>query len=222
MWRTVCGASLCSALGHMLLILNHQQVQWSLAPVVYRLWNSHLYATSVKQLTSCLWHCTSLGTIKHESREWDPHGEDRENRLLAVQRGKTYSPPLLPSVCPGVLKTLVWCHIGENWHGFILCVWTCEKNVFGKRILKSLVCSFCFICKSQRENCRSAYLVFRSYRGLMMLQRSWSHTAAFCCVNFFVVCKSSKSLATRGERNVSLLVSCFFAPLVKLLDPHIA
>lgn len=71
----LCGASLCSALGHMLLILNHQQVQWSLAPVVYRLWNSHLYATSVKQLTSCLWNCTSLGTIKHESWEWDPHGK---------------------------------------------------------------------------------------------------------------------------------------------------
>lgn len=70
-----CRVSLCSGHGHMLLVLNHLQVQWSLAPVVYRLWNSHLYATSVKQLTSCLWDCTSLGTIKRESREWDPHGK---------------------------------------------------------------------------------------------------------------------------------------------------
>lgn len=33
--------------------------------------------------------------------------EDRGGRLLAAQRGKSYSPPLLLSLCPGVLRTLV-------------------------------------------------------------------------------------------------------------------
>lgn len=101
----LCRASLCSGLGHVLLILNHQQVQWSLAPVMYGLWNSHLCATSVKQLTSCLWNCTSLGTIKHESWEWDPHGKIEGIDFWLPKGRKTYSPPLCAQECWGP-----WCN----------------------------------------------------------------------------------------------------------------
>lgn len=203
-WRTVCRASLCSGLGHTLLILNHRQLQWSLAPVVCRLWNSHLYATSVKQLTSCLGNCTSLGTIKHESREWDPYGKIEGIDFWLSRGRKTFSPPLLPSMCPGVLRSLVWCCIGENRHGFILYVCPREKNVFGKRILKSLVCSFCFICKSQCENCRSAYLVFRSCRGLMMLQHECMkpHCCFLCPVNE-QMCANHPGVCQHVEKGMS-------------------
>lgn len=203
-WRTVCRASLCSGLGHILLILNHQQVQWSLAPVVYRLWNSHLYATSVKQLTSCLWNCTSLGTIKHESLEWNPHGKIEGIDFWLPRGRKTYFPPLLPSVCPGVLRSLVWCCIGENRHGFLLHVCSCKKKVFGKQILKSLFHSFCFICKSQRENCRSAYVVFRSCRGLMMLQCGCMkpHCCFLCCVNG-QMCANHPGVCQHMEKGMS-------------------
>lgn len=101
MWRTLCRVSLCSRLGHILLILNHQQVQWCLVPVVYRLWNSHLYATSLKELTSCLWNCTSLGTIKHESREWDPHGKIEGIDFWLPRGRKIFSPPLCAQECWG-------------------------------------------------------------------------------------------------------------------------
>lgn len=137
---------------------------------MYRLWISDLAATSVKQLTSCLGNCTSLGTTKHESRGLEPHGKVKGIGFWLSQGWKSYSPSLLPSLCPGALRNLAWCCVVEVDVGFILYVCPCEKNVFGKQILKCLVCSFCFICRSQRGNCIYAYLAFWSCRRLMTPQ----------------------------------------------------
>lgn len=126
---------------------------------------------------------TNLGTIKHESGEWDPHGKIEGIDFCCPEGGKL----ILHHCCHLCTQECwrPWCD--ENLYGFILYVWPREKNVFGKRILKSLVRSFCFICKSQRENCWSAYIVFRSCRGLMMLHRGRMKPRCcfLCCVNFF-------------------------------------